>query len=151
MKRIQWLQEPVTGDRYVKDQWPDERLITPIWEHYLKLPNFTPPATWGQFKLKGSDDRDAWDTTFTKRNGVEYAKNASLIPDDPVPISAALLQMGKSYARKHGNTRIIGSPGVYFWAWWPRIDPCWVVISSTEAYKLLTEHEAGMNRNGEVL
>lgn len=147
MKRIRWLYEPVTGDRYVKDQWPAEKLEKPIWKHYKQLPDFSPPSTWGQFK----PDDSGWDTTFLKRNMEEYVNNSLFTPDQPVPISAALLQMGKSYARKHGNTRIIGSPGVYFWAWWPRIDPCWVVISSTEAYKLLTEHEAGMNRNGEVL
>lgn len=148
MKRLRWLIEPVTGDRYVKDQWPDEKLVKPIWKNYKKLGDYRPIVTWGEFSPK--DTR--WDNTLLKRNEEEYVVNSQLFPNAPVPISAALLQMGKSYARKEGNnTRNIGSPGVYFWAWWPRIDPCWVVISATEAYKLLTEHEAGMKRTGEQM
>lgn len=145
MKPLHWYYEPGTRDRYVRDQYPDEPI--PFFSVFKTLPAYTPPVVWREFRA----DDPRWDSTFVRRFGKEYANNAQHVPDDPVPISAALLQMGKSYARTNGNTRVIGLPGVMFWAWWPRIDPCWVVITRSEVYKLLTEEEVGVTREGKVL
>lgn len=138
MKKLRWLVEPGTKDRYVRDEWPAEALL-PL-SRYERIPDYTPITSWGQFVI--TDPR--WDDTLMRRFGGTYAMNALKVPTDPVPISAALKIMGKSYARKHGNTRTIGLPGVFFWAYWHRIPPCWVVVTRSEVAKLLSEEEAGL-------
>lgn len=139
---LHWLIEPITGDRYVRNPEPSEKLVA--LDRYKRLEPFTPPAIWADFQLK--DDR--WDPFFMRTYAAYYDNNKQAIPDEPVPITAALKMMGKSYARTHGLTTTIGLPGVMFWAWWHRIPPCWVVITKSQTEKLLSEQEANESRPG---
>lgn len=139
MKKLPWLIEPVTGDRYLRDTGP--WMPIPELAHMRKIPDFHPPSTWGDWHI--ADPR--WDAVMVSRMGKAFEQNSRLHPDEPIPITATINHLGKSYARRMGMLgHVHGLHGVYFWTHFHRVEPCWVLTPEHGTYKMLTEDELGL-------
>lgn len=141
MKQTQWLIEPETGDRYVRNQ--DPNTPTPPFDQCKRLTDFVPPSTWGDF----DPNWVGWDDPFLRRHAPEWVNLKHAAADRPIPVTLQAKHMALSYARKNG-LRDLGRRGwgIVFWTWFPRIEPCWLVMCGDESYKMLTEQEAGVER-----
>lgn len=137
MKDLPYRYDPVTNESYVLDQEPSIPLLP--FKAYKRLPDYTPPAFWREWNPVDA----AWDSHYQKVDRAYHENVQRHEPDHPVPMWLMTHHFPNSYARKNG-LRGLGETGVVFWCNFPRIDPCWLVITYAESYKMVTEAQFGV-------